>query len=186
MSKIPYIIGGVAVLALGGGAAWYFLRKKQGEATGVPAGAAGGYFWQSPDGSPREAASLTELRQALVATYGEYAGEANVMLPGDKAWRKASTMMSATSIASAPPRMTPPALPPVAPPRYIPASQRELQLMVAPPQSSWVGPYRGPVGLPEGFDPSGLTAIQPYSTYKRSSATSVTPPSTMGHRRRVR
>lgn len=182
MSKLPYILGGAAVLAIGGGAAYYFLRKRaEAQATGLPAGAKGGYFWQSPDGSPKEAASLAELRSSVLATYGaEGARAANVLFPGEAAWHPAPDVFPAAVLAQAPRPALPPPLPPAAPPRYIPARDRVVPgLTVAPPPTSFVRP---PIRFSENFDPSGITPLEGPKVVKRTELSRASAPATMGTR----
>lgn len=132
MSKLPYILGGgAAVLALGVGA-WYLRRPAPAE--GVPAGAKGGFFWQSPDGAPRESASLAELETSVRSAYGEQAHRANVLLPGMTSWAPADVVVPSLQQASWKPSVLPQdaPLPPIPPEAPLPPGKIKMTKLSKP------------------------------------------------------
>lgn len=156
MSKLPYILGGcVATAAVGylafayrGTIANAFTRKEP--TTGLPEGAKGGFFWQSPDGAPREVSSLAELETSVRSAYGVQAPQANVLLPGMTAWVPAAAAPGlrlrpiVDMPVASPPTATPPT--PLAPGKYRMTKIDKPIASVMGTRNRWSGPGRDHLG----------------------------------------
>lgn len=148
---------GVATVALVGAGGYFVYSRlpKPAPSSGLPPGAADGYFWMSKDGSPRQAASLDALRSSVVAEYGGAAPTAMVKVPGGM-WTSAAPLF-ATGPAAPPPAAPPPAAPP-APPGGGPNADYVTPLG-APPSKGPSADYLTPLGGPKGPSGEGVTPL---------------------------
>jgi len=139
---------GVAAVALVGAGGYFVYSRlpKPAPSSGLPPGAADGYFWMSKDGSPRQAASLDALRSSVVAEYGGAAPTAMVKVPGGT-WTSAAPLFSTpTSTALPPPQPGGPNADYVTP-------------LGAPPSKGPSADYVAPLGGPSGPSGQGVTPL---------------------------